>query len=124
MFGLSFSELLVILVVAVLVVGPKDLPRVVRAVGRFMRGVSALGQEIRRQVDEVIGDEEMAELKRLRETIRNQKNFIIDQNGEYQETYDISDFLKDRDPPAITPADADAPHPVMVPAAKEPPHDA
>lgn len=118
MFGLSFSELLIIVVVAILAVGPNDLPRVVRAVGRFMRGITALGHEIRRQVDEVIGDEEMAELKRLRESISNQKNYLIDQNGELQETYDISDFLKDRDPPAITPADADAPHPVPAEEAR------
>ena len=108
MFGLSFSELLIILVVAVLIVGPNDLPRVIRAVGRFMRGISALGSEIRRQVDEVIGNEEMEELKRLRESIGKQKRYLIDQNGEYQETFDISDFLKDRDPPVPTPADADA----------------
>lgn len=120
MFGLSFSELIVILVVAILVVGPQDLPRVVRSVGRFLRGISALGQEVRRQVDEVIGDDEISELKRLRETIRNQKNFIIDQNGEYQETYDISDFLKERDVPDARPQEGNAPPSLANNTVKDP----
>lgn len=37
MFNIGFSELLVILLIAFLVVGPKDLPRVARALARFIR---------------------------------------------------------------------------------------
>ena len=37
MFNIGFSELLIILLVAFLVVGPKDLPKVARALARFIR---------------------------------------------------------------------------------------
>jgi sec-independent protein translocase protein TatB len=118
MFGLSFSEILVILVVAVLAVGPNELPRLIRSVGRFVRGISSLGQEIRRQMDEMIGDDELEELKRLRESIRDQRHFILDQQGEYQEVFDISDLLPER-VGAVDDETAQA-----VPAlAKEPSHD-
>lgn len=118
MFGLSFSELLIVLVVAVLAVGPNELPRLIRSVGKFMRGISALGQELRRQMDDVIGDEELAELKRLRETIRDQSNYIIDQQGEYQEVFDISDLMPKKA------AQDDAPAELAAPVMEGPPRDA
>ena len=37
MFNIGVSELLVILLIAFLVVGPKDLPKVARALARFIR---------------------------------------------------------------------------------------
>lgn len=37
MFNIGFSELLIILLIAFLVVGPKDLPKVARALARFVR---------------------------------------------------------------------------------------
>jgi sec-independent protein translocase protein TatB len=118
MFGLSFSELLIVLVVAVLAVGPNELPRLIRSVGKFMRGITALGQELRRQMDEVIGDEELSELKRLRETIRDQRNYIIDQQGEYQQVFDISDLTPKK-------SSVDTDHAEMnAPAMEGPPRDA
>ncbi len=41
MFNIGFSELILILLVAFVVVGPKDLPRVARALGRAVRTVRA-----------------------------------------------------------------------------------
>ncbi|MDQ7055587.1 MAG: Sec-independent protein translocase protein TatB [Persephonella sp.] len=46
MFGIGFSELILIFVVALLVLGPKRLPEVAKTLGRFYR-------EIRSTVDEV-----------------------------------------------------------------------
>ena len=37
MFNIGFSELMIILLIAFLVVGPKDLPKVARALARFVR---------------------------------------------------------------------------------------
>lgn len=37
MFSLGFSELILILLVAFLIVGPKDLPKVARTIGRWVR---------------------------------------------------------------------------------------
>ncbi|MBY0354239.1 MAG: Sec-independent protein translocase protein TatB [Rickettsiales bacterium] len=110
MFGLSFSELMVIVVVALLVVGPDDLPRMVRAALRFFRSMTALGQDIRRQMEEVIGDEELGELRKLRESIRGQQQFIIDQQGEYREVFDISELMQER-PAAINETGVSTPAP-------------
>lgn len=60
MFNIGFSELILILLVAFLVVGPKDLPKVARAIGRGVRYLQALFQEFK---DETGLDETIEELK-------------------------------------------------------------
>lgn len=45
MFGLSFTELLVVLLVALIVIGPKDLPTVGKKLGRFWRALNAAKAE-------------------------------------------------------------------------------
>ena len=55
MFNIGFSELLLILLVAFVFVGPKDLPKVARALGRFVRYVRNMIEEVKREsgLDEV-----------------------------------------------------------------------
>ena len=45
MFNVGFTELIVVLLVAFLVVGPKDLPKVARAIARFVKYLKQLFQE-------------------------------------------------------------------------------
>lgn len=60
MFNIGFSELILILLVAFLVVGPKDLPKVARALARGVRYLQAMFQEFK---DETGLDETIEELK-------------------------------------------------------------
>lgn len=55
MFNIGFAELLLILLIAFVVVGPKDLPKVARALGRFVRYVRNMIEEVKREsgLDEV-----------------------------------------------------------------------
>lgn len=63
MFDIGGSELLVVAVVALLVVGPKELPALLRTVGRLIGAVKRQAQEFRAQFDEAIRDSEFDELK-------------------------------------------------------------
>ena len=58
MFNVGMTELLLILVIAFVVVGPKDLPKVARALGRFVRYVRQMVEEVKREsgFDEVAGE--------------------------------------------------------------------
>ena len=66
MFDISFAELLVIAVVALIVIGPERLPRVARTlgflVGRARRYVETVKSEIRNEI-------ELDELRRIKDTV-------------------------------------------------------
>lgn len=55
MFNIGIAEIILLLLIAFLVVGPKDLPKVARALGRFVRYVREMVEEIKREtgLDEV-----------------------------------------------------------------------
>lgn len=69
MFDIGWSELLVVAVVAIIVVGPKDLPRMLRAFGRLMGQVRRTANEFKSQFDEALRDAELDEARRSVEGI-------------------------------------------------------
>jgi sec-independent protein translocase protein TatB len=70
-FGLSFGELCVLLIVAVIVLGPKELPRYLRKAGQFAGRLRRLAFEMREKsgIDEVLRtegiDRDIAEIRKL-----------------------------------------------------------
>lgn len=56
MFGLGIWEIVVILAVALLVLGPDKLPQVARQLARLLGEVRHFSDEIRRQVDDVMAE--------------------------------------------------------------------
>lgn len=50
MFNIGFGELLVVLVIAYLVVGPKDLPKVARWLGRMVKRARLMVQELKQEI--------------------------------------------------------------------------
>ena len=58
MFDIGWSEILVIAVVAIIVVGPKELPRMLRAFGKTMGQVRRTANDFRRQFDEALREAE------------------------------------------------------------------
>jgi sec-independent protein translocase protein TatB len=58
MFDIGWTELLVVATVAVLVVGPKDLPGMLRAFGRTMGQVRRMSNDFRRQFDDALREAE------------------------------------------------------------------
>ena len=51
MFGLGIGEVLIILVIAFLLFGPKQLPEVVRQVGKAVKGVKETAEDLRKSVE-------------------------------------------------------------------------
>lgn len=68
--GLGFSEIVVIAVIALLVVGPRDLPLMLRKMGRQMAKMRALANEFRTGFDELARQAELDELKREVDALR------------------------------------------------------
>jgi len=63
MFDIGWTEILVIAVVAIIVVGPKDLPRMLRSLGRYAGQLKRTAGEFRSQFDEAVRESELDELR-------------------------------------------------------------
>lgn len=64
MFGIDSSELLLIAVVALVVIGPKELPGLLRTWGKWMAKMRGMASEFRGHVDEMVRQSELDEVKK------------------------------------------------------------
>lgn len=64
MFGIGLPEFLVILAVAVVVIGPNDLPRALYTVGKILRKFKMLTGDIQKSLDHIIHEGELDEITR------------------------------------------------------------
>jgi sec-independent protein translocase protein TatB len=60
---LSWSHMLLVLVVALVVVGPKDLPKLMRTVGRWAGKARAMADQFRKSFDEMARQSDLDELR-------------------------------------------------------------
>lgn len=64
MFGIDWQELLVIVFVAVVVIGPKDLPRAMRTAGKWIGKVRRTSNHFRAGVEAMIREAELEEMEK------------------------------------------------------------
>jgi sec-independent protein translocase protein TatB len=83
MFEVGWSEILVIVIVLIVVVGPKDLPKMLRAFGKATTKFRATAGEFRRQFDEALKE---AELDDVRDIIKDAKN--LDPRSDIRKVFD------------------------------------
>ncbi|GGZ36639.1 Sec-independent protein translocase protein TatB [Asticcacaulis endophyticus] len=78
--GIGASELIVIAVVALIVVGPKDLPKMLRQLGRFVGKMRAMADEFRTSFEDMARQSELDDLRKEVEALRSGKSLspIID----------------------------------------------
>ena len=72
MFDIGWSELLVIAVVAIVVVGPKDLPRLMRTFGHYAGKLRRAAADFQRQFEDAIRETEIEEVKKAIESVRDE----------------------------------------------------
>jgi sec-independent protein translocase protein TatB len=72
MFDITSSKLLILGIVALLVIGPKDLPALLRAIGKYMGIIKRQAAEFRAQFDEAMRESELHELKKSVESIQQE----------------------------------------------------
>ena len=71
MFDIGWSEFLVIGVVALIAIGPKELPGVLRTVGLYMGKIRRMAAEFQGQFQEVMREADMADLKKEVDAIKD-----------------------------------------------------
>lgn len=132
MIGIGPLEILVLLVVALLVIGPEKMPEVARAVARLMRELRGAMDEVRGQFDEITR-EDLLDTKEIesyyRDTIDGVKKAVeppeifkegvegvkrdLEEFGK-----DVDDSIKQIDEPTDKQADKPAPEPSPEPPPK------
>src|SRR5579864_1506967 len=99
MMDLSWSHILIVLIVALVVVGPKDLPRLMRIVGRWVGKARAMADQFRKSFDEMARQSELDELRQEIEALRSQRPLADIQNSLSQPI-----LTPDTTPPAAEPS--------------------
>ena len=131
MFDIGWSELVVIAVVALIAIGPKELPGVLRMVGQWMGKARKMAAEFQGQFQEAMREAEMADLKKTFDEVKEAATGFTDGNVMTSLQKDVGDALRidDIDKPAVsatdTPAisgtDTPAIEPPVIPTTPEPP---
>ena len=110
-FDIGWPELMLIGAVALVVIGPKDLPRALRVAGFWVRKARTLSREFQSSVDQMIRE---AELEEVREELKKATEFdvekelrnTIDPKGELAEGLrppDVPDYFAEAEGPETAP---------------------
>lgn len=86
MFDIGWSELLLIAAVTIIVVGPKELPNLLRNIGQIINKLKSMTNEVRTQFDEALQDNEISKMRSDIEDIKN-GNFTSD-NMDLDQAFD------------------------------------
>jgi sec-independent protein translocase protein TatB len=133
MFDLAWSEIFVIGLVAVLILGPKELPKAMRSVAQFMKKARKLAGEFQNHWNDAMRESELDEVKKTVQKIvttdvGGEVEKFIDPSGEFARELDDT-VTKTRaeiesatrlDPPAV-PVTAPSAPAATAPAAPAPP---
>ena len=76
MFDIGWSELLVIGVVAIVVVGPKELPRLMRTFGHYTGKLRAMASDFQRQFEDAVRDSEIDEVRKAMQDFHAQASDV------------------------------------------------
>ena len=108
MFDIGWSELVVIAVVALIAIGPKELPGVLRMVGQWMGKARKMAAEFQGQFQEAMREAEMADLKKSFDEVKDAATGFTTDNVMTSLQKDVGDALQidDIDKPAATRNDA------------------
>jgi sec-independent protein translocase protein TatB len=71
MFDIGWGELVVIGIVALIAIGPKELPTVLRTLGQYMGKIRRMAADFQGQFQEAMREAEMADLKKHAEDIKS-----------------------------------------------------
>jgi len=117
MFDIGWDEMALVAVVALIVIGPKDLPAVLRQMGMWTRKARELAGEFQRGVDDMVRESELSELK-------SQVEKATDPNAlrrEIEKTIDpTGDIARSLEPPSLPSPDEAKPEPAVAAEAPAP----
>jgi len=110
MFDIGWGELVVIGIVALIAIGPKELPTVLRTLGQYMAKIRRMASEFQGQFQEALREAEMADLKKqaedLKTSVSDLTNFnpLANTQKEIERAFEVPGAGKAIEAPAEGPA--------------------
>lgn len=129
MFDIGWSELVVIAVVALIAIGPKELPGVLRMVGQWIGKARRMASDFQGQFNEAMREAEMADIKKQFDDVTAAAKDLSPTNLLTSMSKDVEDAMKIEPPTTPEPpteatfAEAEAHQPLAEPPAAETPHE-
>jgi sec-independent protein translocase protein TatB len=128
MFDLSWGEIVVIGAVAVIFIGPKELPGALRAAGKWIGKARMMAREFQNNVDDMIRETELDEVKKQVTTatslasggIGGAIQNVVDPKGEIQKALAPPDLSMNPAPAPAPPAPSGAQSPAPAASPAEP----
>jgi sec-independent protein translocase protein TatB len=123
MFDIGWSELVVIAVVALIAIGPKELPGVLRMVGQWMGKARKMAAEFQGQFQEAMREAEMADLKKSFDEVKEAATGFTSNNVMTSLEKDVNKALDidGIDKPAASATETPAIEPPVTPTTLEMP---
>jgi sec-independent protein translocase protein TatB len=128
MFEIGWTEMAVVALIALVVIGPKDLPGAMRTVGHWVRKIRLVARDFQSNLDDMIRESELDEARKAVETtkaIRNPAKALkdsIDPEGELEkEAKDLEKDAAETKAEANRPASESKPKTEAKPASDEKP---
>lgn len=106
MLDIGWTEMAVVALVALVVIGPRDLPKALRSMGQLVAKARSTMRELQSSFDELARDAELEELKKTVDEATR-----IDPRREIERAFDVEDRprpSKSEDVPAVDASKADA----------------
>lgn len=99
MFEIGLSECLLVLIVALFLVKPQDLPKLIAYAKKCIKSFNKIKQEVQSVVTNIESESGLTEIKQDVDEILKESatHSVRDEVGNYHPAYDISDFLEDNE---------------------------
>ena len=128
MFDFSWSEIMVIGLVALVLIGPKDLPVAIRAITRVLKKMRRMAGEFQHHVDDMMREADLGDVQSTFRDLRGMNlksalNSMVDADGTIGRAFD-DPFASRPVPPTSTPRSVPAhggPAPDFIPPSAVPP---
>jgi len=117
MFDIGWGELVVIGIVALIAIGPKELPTVLRTLGKYMGKIRRMAADFQSQFQEAMREAEMAELKKQAEELKSSVSDIasFDPMASTQKEIERALEVPELEKPLTTAAETSADAPTALP---------
>lgn len=103
MFDIGWSEMMFVAIIAILVIGPKDLPKTIATIGKYIRKAKGFARDFQSGIDDLAKEADLDDIKKSVTgqdfNIKKQIEDAVDPTGEFSKAFeDLKPTILDEKP--------------------------